>query len=65
MSATKICPTCEQQSLVKHCDSKTCRWHKCLSKRCETVINLTTGIGFRSGGMAGWLPINLNDGGPR
>jgi hypothetical protein len=34
------CPCCGFRSLVRHCQSTTCNWHKCRTKKCAAVLNL-------------------------
>jgi hypothetical protein len=42
-----LCPACGTRSLVDHCGSKVCRWHKCLAGNCGLVADLARGTGHR------------------
>ena len=53
-----VCPVCNTRTLAQHCDSKTCNWHKCRSRTCEAVLDLTKRRGYAPEGN-GFRRINL------
>ena len=43
MSAEKTlstCPVCNTVSLVDHCTSGQCAWHKCRNAKCDAMLDL-------------------------
>lgn len=41
------CPACGQRSLVDHCPSPTCTWHRCRNKACDLVADFRQKHGHR------------------
>jgi hypothetical protein len=46
-TTTWSCPACGTRSLVDHCQSPTCTWHRCRNTGCDLVADFKTGRGHR------------------
>lgn len=44
-----VCPACGRRSLVDHCRSRYCQWHRCLEPDCQLVADLARKSGTRMG----------------
>lgn len=40
------CPICSEQTLKKHCKSKTCHWQQCRNDACQATLDGGRRIGY-------------------
>lgn len=39
------CPACGSRTLIDHCSSRHCHWHRCKNPACLLVADLARGLG--------------------